>query len=573
MSSSFLESDCRTILDSKLRATSVKLLLSPRAVHGLVGALLMVSWAFANFLCYQLKVEAQVPASKGSQEESKNSQTGKASTAIRTQVSVAVIPVVVRDSSGKSVGGLQEENFQVFDNGKLQEITQFTLEKAEAGESPENSSVQSTKRFAAPFRFTAMLFDDVHLKSDTLPQLRAASLRRFSSGFAASERVAIFTTSGRLALDFTDDRTKLEDGLKRLQSNPLPGATMHECPNISFEQANQILNRLDRAAKADAIGETQSVCGIKDPHMAEEVVMSTSQRALELGDMATNLVLRALVASLERLSTVPGQRNLIVLSPGFLISDFEHAEYQIIDIAVRNHVVISTLDARGVLTDEHENEETNPLGELADGTGGTLYHNNNNLEEGIRRITANPEFRYLLVYSPSDLKYNGAFHKIKVKIVGREKLTASWRLGYFAPRQTSNSIEAGKKDFNESLFSRDSLHGLPIQMRTQFISEDKPVAKLSVLTLVDLRELPHRQKNGVNENELRIVAAVFDRNGRYMGSIDRNVAVQWPDDKAEMRTAAKYDFILDSGSYLVRLVVRDSETSQISAEDAVVQIP
>jgi len=58
-----------------------------------------------------------------------------------------------------------------------------------------------------------------------------------------------------------------------------------------------------------------------------------------------------------------------------------------------------------------------------------------------------------------------------------------------------------------------------------------------------------------------------------MGSIDRNVAVQWPDDKAEMRTAAKYDFILDSGSYLVRLVVRDSETSQISAEDAVVQIP
>jgi VWFA-related protein len=550
----------------------MRLLFLPKADRKIIGTLLLVFLALGNPVCHWV-VAAQEPATKSSQKESKKPQASRASTAIQTQVNVAAIPVIVRDSFGRAVGGLQKENFQVFDNGKLQEISQFTSETAETNESPVSPGVQNTKRFAAPVRFTAMLYDDAHLKSDTLPQLRAASLNRLSRGLAASERVAIFTTSGRLSLDFTDDRAKLEDALKRLESHPLPGATMHECPDISFEEANQILNRLDSAAKEDAIGETQSVCGIKNRHMAEEVVMSRSQQALELGDMATNLVLRALVATLERLSTVPGQRNLVLLSPGFLISDFEHAEYQIIDIAIRNHVVISSLDARGVLTDEHENEETNPLGELADGTGGTFYHNNNNLEEGIRRITATPEFRYILVYSPSDLKHDGAFHKIKVKIVGREKLGATWRLGYFAPRKASNSAEAEKSDFNESLFSRGNLHGLPIQMRTQFISEDKPVAKLSVLTLVDLREMPHRQKNGVNENELHIVAAIFDRNGKYMGSIDRNVTVQWPDDKAEMRTAAKYDFILDSGSYLVRLVVRDSESSQISTEDAVVQIP
>jgi hypothetical protein len=106
-----------------------------------------------------------------------------------------------------------------------------------------------------------------------------------------------------------------------------------------------------------------------------------------------------------------------------------------------------------------------------------------------------------------------------------------------------------------------------------FDNRNKPIAKLSVLTFVDLQDLPHRQTDGKNTNELRMVAAIFDRNGKYIGAIDRKVAVQWSDDDAGTRTATTFSFLLDSGAYRVRLVVRDAESRRLSAQAAVIEIP
>jgi hypothetical protein len=104
---------------------------------------------------------------------------------------------------------------------------------------------------------------------------------------------------------------------------------------------------------------------------------------------------------------------------------------------------------------------------------------------------------------------------------------------------------------------------------------DKPIAKLSVLTFVDLQDLPHRRTDGKNTNELRMVAAIFDRNGKYIGAIDTKIAVQWSDDNAgtQTATATTFSFLLDSGAYRVRLVVRDAESQRLSAQAAVIEIP
>jgi hypothetical protein len=39
------------------------------------------------------------------------------------------------------------------------------------------------------------------------------------------------------------------------------------------------------------------------------------------------------------------------------------------------------------------------MAELADGTGGTYFHNSNDLEGGFERLTAAPECLYLLEFS------------------------------------------------------------------------------------------------------------------------------------------------------------------------------
>src|SRR5208337_353782 len=69
-------------------------------------------------------------------------------TTFKVNVKLVVVRAVVRDSQGRAVGNLQKEDFQVFDKGKPQVITQFEVEQPGAltakarQKSDENSSLE-----------------------------------------------------------------------------------------------------------------------------------------------------------------------------------------------------------------------------------------------------------------------------------------------------------------------------------------------------------------------------------------------------------------------------------------------
>ena len=73
------------------------------------------------------------------------------------------------------------------------------------------------------------------------------------------------------------------------------------------------------------------------------------------------------------------------------------------------------------------------MGELADGTGGTFFHDNNDLDAGFKAIAEAPEVVYMLELPLDGVKANGSYHRLEVK-VDRKGIEVQARRGYFMPR-------------------------------------------------------------------------------------------------------------------------------------------
>jgi VWFA-related protein len=73
----------------------------------------------------------------------------------------------------------------------------------------------------------------------------------------------------------------------------------------------------------------------------------------------------------------------------------------------------------------------NTLREIADATGGTAYHDNNDLFVGLQRAFADGRDYYSIAYVSSNPNYDGKFRAITVQVRGRNAQVNAKR-GYWA---------------------------------------------------------------------------------------------------------------------------------------------
>ncbi len=174
------------------------------------------------------------------------------------------------------------------------------------------------------------------------------------------------------------------------------------------------------------------------------------------------------------------------------------------------------------------------LAELAEGTGGTFFHNNNDLVEGLRRTAAAPEYIYHLGFSPQNLKYDGSFHWVKVTL--RPKgVNMQARRGYYSPKHAADEAQQAKEEIREAIFSREEAQEFPVTIQTQFFKPTAETARLSICRACRHEAAEVSEIAGRNNDTLTIVSGLFDRNGNLLNTIQKTVEMRLKEETFDLR--------------------------------------
>ena len=524
----------------------------------------------------------------------------------QSKVNLVLVPVVVRDKHGQPVRDLTRDDFQLFDKGQRQGIVSFSaIERtkrapnstAGAAALPTTSGLAPpTAANNRPARSIVYIFDDLNTRFAAMANVREAAIRFFKTNVPAGNQAAIYTFSGNPTLEFTGDPDALETAVLKLRWHPPAGRGEMQCPDVSYYIADLIIAKGDSQA-LEGLAHHTAECAHVTLEIARSIAFAAANRELIIGVHDTQVAMRTLSRAIRRLAAMPGERSIVLASPGFFAQTPEamRAAAEILDLAARSNVVISGLGLHGVIVAEGEDitarkapdqlwsryrletarADGDVLKDFAEGTGGTFFHNNNNLDTGFERVTAAPEFSYVLGFSPAELRTNGSFHSLKVRLPAGKGVSIEARRGYYAPTSDSQDNRTAA-DVDDAVFSRDQMVNIPVVLQTGYSKPNTgDAAKVLVIAKIDVTTLHFQKAAGRSRDSLNVVAALFDSEGGYVTGLTKTANLRLSDQtlaKKDPAVTLHWEFDVKPGTYVVRLVVREPEGNRMTTLNRTVKI-
>ena len=523
-------------------------------------------------------------------------------------VDLVSVNASVTDKRGNPLTDLTQNDFQVLEDGVPQEISVFRVEATPgtAVSAPSKDEAATGPLNLTPLSRKVILFvDDYHLKFENLVRVKSAAEKFLQTGLGPNDLVALITATGKNSTEFTKYRQYVITNLNNIS----PFSThnkVNECPPLSDYQAYQISMLRENAGDPYQVAVTDTiVCeglqGVPNAaQVAGSMVLGAAQsRSAEIVDDSRR-TLYALQALGRRLRAIEGPKIVAFLSEGLLTLDIQDQIQAAIDNAVRGNTIIYTINAvgldatpplgdasqpfqgsltsagfRSTLAIEERNAVQDAMSALASDTGGTYFHNNNDLLGLMKSSIERARVTYLLGYYPKNTQRDGKFRKIVVK-VNRPDVVISARKGYLAPKGDETFEAEKNEDIKDALQSSEELKDIPVIVGYNITHPDASRALVAVQTHIDVRKIHFQKRENRNQNIFTIVTVVYDSNDRYVEGretrIDFNLTDPNYKNVMQEGLVAQASFRLDPGNYKVKAVVREARETKLGSATKTIEI-
>jgi VWFA-related protein len=519
----------------------------------------------------------------------------------RSGTNLVQVTAVIRNRDGQTVGNLTADDFRLFDNGKPQAISRFAVTKLErsttvfapAGGDTAAPGSRPSAAQATPDHYVAYVVDDVGLVPEYNSYAVIAGLKHLDD-LGAADRAGVFTASGNVTQDFTADLEQLRKAFSKIGSLSRKTAYYPGTGPLRMDLINERdMNAMSGLVISEGSVDASDAGGVLAAIRQRNNLVAEAAHSVMLINSDLEVYFKVIGNAIAQLATKPGERSIVLLSPGTYIPPrFRERWNEIVSAAVRVHGVINAVDPRGVVACSLVEDPTAPCGEwgriennaqvgfmedVTSATGGTYVRGDNDIAGALRLVDRLPEFLYTLSFSPHDLKLDGQYHALKVELKRSSGLTVQARRGYYAASFAPDPASQAKQQMEELFFSTQESTQIPIRIQTQFFRESASSANLTVIAQIDVSKLPLRRQDGRNRDDLTMVIGLFDQNGNYVSGFQKEIQLHFRDESlANWRQSGVQvdtDFPTSPGRYLVRLVIRDSEGQQVAAQSTGVEIP
>lgn len=528
---------------------------------------------------------------------------------VKISTTLIQLDVTVTDSKGKVVTDLKPEDFEVYENGEKQKITNlsFISSVKEITETVKNPNekilvpIPQAELKAEQIRRTfALVVDDLSLSFESAYQVRRALKKFVDEQMRDGDLVAIIRTGAGIGAlqQFTSDKRQLYAAIEKVVWNPLGRGNIGAFAPIRDNE--KIVN------------EDESEEDKKEREDFENALDDFQSATFATGTLGA---LKFIVSGMKEL---PGRKSVILFSDGFKILQRDEQGFseggsvlnflrQLIDTANRASVVFYTIDARGLQTtsitaadsvsadperlQQILSERSAELSDTQEGlrylaqqTGGFPVINSNDLIGGVRKILDDQSY-YLIGYEPDSETFDAKtrrFNKIEIKVKGKD-LKVRYRSGFFNVASENvaktTTTQTPLQQIQNALVSPFAVNDISLRLNALFGNDLQQGSFVRPLLHINAQDLKFTDEaDGTKKAAFDVLAVIFGDNGAVIDQIAKSYTLTVKDEmyKRILKNGFVYYFTLPikkPGAYQFRVAIRDAQAGKVGSASQFIEVP